>query len=110
MILYTIPVVELWIYISGNQISSTLCTVKVTGELSIPVAKKAKPDANRVECSFAMDVGQGQYCKVKTDDLITGDCTKENEYGFKKGKPCILIKLNKIYGWKPEPQEVKILT
>ena len=85
-------------------------TVKVTGELSIPVAKKAKPDANRVECSFAMEVGQGQYCKVKTDDLITGDCTKENNYGFEKGKPCILVKLNKIYGWKPEPYKVKIVT
>jgi len=73
------------------------------------IDKEAKPNANRVECSFAMDVGQGQYCKVKTDELITGDCTKKNNYGFKEGKPCILIKLNKIYGWKPEPTEVKDL-
>jgi len=69
------------------------------------IDKEPKPDANRVECSFDMDVGQGQYCKVKTDELITGDCTKEKNYGFDVGKPCILIKLNKIYGWKPEPSQ-----
>jgi len=73
------------------------------------VDKEAKPDANRVECSFAMKVGEGQYCKVKTDDLITGACTKENKYGYEKGTPCILIKLNKIYGWKPEPADAAAL-
>ena len=61
-----------------------------------------------MECSFKMEVGQGQYCKVKTADLITGACTKEKNYGFDVGKPCILIKLNKIYGWKPEPSKVYI--
>jgi len=29
-------------------------------------------------------------------------CTKENNFGYKHGKPCVLIKLNKIYNWKPE--------
>lgn len=73
------------------------------------VDKKPKPDANHVECSFDMEVGQGQYCQVKVDDLITGDCTEEKHYGYDVGKPCILIKLNKIYGWKPEPYEAATL-
>ena len=73
-----------------------LCTVKVTGELSIPVATKAKPDANRVECSFAMDVGQGQYCKVKANDLMKESCTHETNYGFETGTPCLLLKLNRV--------------
>jgi sodium/potassium-transporting ATPase subunit beta len=29
-------------------------------------------------------------------------CTKERNYEFDKSKPCILLKLNKIYDWKPE--------
>ncbi|CAF0822034.1 unnamed protein product [Didymodactylos carnosus] len=30
-------------------------------------------------------------------------CSDENKYGFAEEKPCVLIKLNKIYGWTPEP-------
>ncbi|XP_040583159.1 sodium/potassium-transporting ATPase subunit beta [Lepeophtheirus salmonis] len=30
-------------------------------------------------------------------------CIEEENFGFSFGKPCILIKLNKIYGWNPEP-------
>ena len=29
-------------------------------------------------------------------------CTKERNYEFDKSKPCVLLKLNKIYNWKPE--------
>ena len=35
--------------------------------------------------------------------MFQGDCTLENNYGYKEGKPCILLKLNRIYGWNPEP-------
>jgi len=35
-------------------------------------------------------------------------CTYQNQFGYMEGgKPCVLIKLNKIYGWKPEPFGVK---
>lgn len=30
-----------------------------------------------------------------------GACTKENDFGYGQGKPCFIIKLNKIIGWKP---------
>ncbi|GBL96238.1 Sodium/potassium-transporting ATPase subunit beta-2 [Araneus ventricosus] len=29
-------------------------------------------------------------------------CTSERQFGYLEGKPCVLIKLNKIYGWIPE--------
>jgi sodium/potassium-transporting ATPase subunit beta len=32
-----------------------------------------------------------------------GDCTPEKEYGFASGKPCVLVKMNKIYGFEPKP-------
>jgi hypothetical protein len=25
-----------------------------------------------------------------------GDCTSENQYGYTKGKPCVLVKMNKV--------------
>lgn len=36
------------------------------------------------------------------DRSSLGDCTKENGFGFAAGKPCILLKLNKIYGVEHE--------
>ena len=38
-----------------------------------------------------------------------GNCTKENKFGFRDGRPCILIKLNKIFGWEPIPYEERYL-
>ena len=46
-------------------------------------------------------------CKINQEELFRGPCTSENNYGFRDGKPCILIKLNKIYKWKPEPYETE---
>ena len=37
-----------------------------------------------------------QLCKINEDEIFQGDCTKDNHYGFKKGKPCIAIKLNRV--------------
>merc|ERR1719295_1882584 len=32
-------------------------------------------------------------------------CTLEKKYGFDTGTPCLLLKLNRIYGWEPQPYE-----
>ncbi len=60
------------------------------------IGKKPKPNANHVECSFDNMPGEDQFCQVKTSELITGPCTEDNHFGFDQGKPCILIKLNKV--------------
>ena len=60
------------------------------------IGKKPRPNANHVECSFDNMPGEDQFCQVKTSELITGPCTEENHFGFDQGKPCILIKLNKV--------------
>ena len=30
-------------------------------------------------------------------------CITEEHYGYYHGKPCLLLKLNRIYGWRPQP-------
>ena len=30
-------------------------------------------------------------------------CISEEHYGYYHGKPCLLLKLNRIYGWRPVP-------
>jgi len=37
-------------------------------------------------------------------------CTTENKYGYAQGKPCIFLKLNKIYNWEPQVYDAPIPT
>lgn len=41
-------------------------------------------------------------CRVRAlpDDK---KCTADKSFGYLEAKPCVLVKLNKIYGWQPEP-------
>jgi sodium/potassium-transporting ATPase subunit beta len=68
-----------------------------------------KPSSNQIECSYKPEVlpGENQICKVQSEEMMTAPCNNDTAYGFKAGTPCILIKLNRIYGWEPEPYESK---
>ena len=42
---------------------------------------------------------------IRKEELTNlGDCSGEQDkdFGYSSGKPCIFLKLNKIYGWEPE--------
>jgi len=57
---------------------------------------------NSEECSEGMHVGNtGNFCKINNTAIFQDRCTPDMGYGFDVGRPCILIKLNKIYGWEP---------
>lgn len=34
---------------------------------------------------------------------LNAPCLHEPDYGYKNGTPCVILKLNKIYNWIPEP-------
>lgn len=55
-------------------------------------------NAKNVDCSTT-DPAERESCKV--DLLAFAPCTAQNDFGFKEGKPCVFLKLNKIYEWKP---------
>jgi len=59
-----------------------------------------------VECPEGTKTSSG-FCKVNTEDIFQDRCTFNSSYGFREGKPCILIKLNKIYGWEPPVFEIE---
>ena len=44
---------------------------------------------DRASCLFDLNVG--------------GRCNANNEYGYGEGMPCFVLKLNRIYGWLPDP-------
>jgi len=62
-----------------------------------------------IECGpFATNKpGKKQICRINREELFQGDCTYNNSYGYKQGNPCILLKLNRIYGWTPEPYSLE---
>lgn len=39
--------------------------------------------------------------------VIPNECSESQNYSYHLGKPCILIKLNRIYDWKPEPYTIR---
>lgn len=53
-----------------------------------------------VDCSKERPTA-GKVCKVDTKNAF-GPCNKNNNYGFLEKKPCIFLKLNKIFSWLPE--------
>lgn len=64
------------------------------------IDKRTKAKTKKVDCEAAAP-GANQLCIINRDKLFKGDCTHENNYGFKEGRPCIAIKVNKIYDWLP---------
>lgn len=47
------------------------------------------------------DRNKGKACRFQIDSLGK-NCTWQRDYGYDDGKPCILLKLTKIFGWEPE--------
>lgn len=47
--------------------------------------------------------GERKVCRFRLDWL--GNCSglQDDSYGYKDGKPCIIIKLNRVLGFKPKP-------
>jgi len=57
--------------------------------------------AHFTTCSFDKGPSKDQACKFDIKDL-GNDCTKSQQYGYALGRPCIILKLNRIYGWTPD--------
>lgn len=43
-----------------------------------------------------------QPCKFDYTDALGNNCTKKLGYGLKNSQPCVLLRMNKVYGWVPE--------
>jgi len=61
-------------------------------------------------CTFENDerANANEYC---TNDMtnMNPKCSESNGYGYFEGKPCVLIKLNKIYEFVPHPMSLENL-
>lgn len=54
---------------------------------------------------FNNERGERKVCRFKLEWL--GNCSGINDetYGYRDGKPCVLIKLNRVLGFKPKASQ-----
>lgn len=64
---------------------------------------KSDGQDNVVDCDNSVpDPVKKEVCDFDLANLGSA-CTEENDYGYKNGTPCVLLKVNKVYGWQPIP-------
>lgn len=44
----------------------------------------------------------GKFCFFDVKK-ISNNCSRDSNFGYQRGDPCVLIKLNRIFNWTPEP-------
>lgn len=52
-------------------------------------------------CTTDQTTTEDLVCYFSIPSGLNQSCSSERQFGYPEGKPCVLIKLNRIYGWKP---------
>lgn len=63
------------------------------------LAFNPKDNITRVDCKNNTPKDK-KPCEVKLNAFQP--CTKEKKFGYEEGRPCIFLKLNKIFNWIPD--------
>lgn len=58
------------------------------------------------DCSTYGNRDPSKFCPFDPRN-IPNECSEAQNYSYHLGKPCVLVKLNRIYGWKPEPYSMR---
>ncbi|KAK7865071.1 hypothetical protein R5R35_008414 [Gryllus longicercus] len=70
-----------------------------TNQLDVFLKEYTEENPNRVHCDFGEEAPPGKICDV--DITSFHNCTSATEFGYARAQPCIFLKLNKIFNWRP---------
>lgn len=56
---------------------------------------------NLVNCDGKRKRDDNEAC-IFDPVLLGPDCQKKDQFGYSQGKPCVIIKMNKMINWRPE--------
>lgn len=69
--------------------------------------KKDKPGARYRDCGpGSTDSDPTKVCQFDWDTQLP-NCLPENQFGYTVGRPCVILKLNRIFGWLPDPLDAE---
>lgn len=71
-------------------------------ELESGAGQHAQGDCN----SYGGERDPSKFCPFELR-VIPNECSESQNFSYHLGKPCILVKINRIYGWKPEPYTMR---
>jgi len=68
----------------------------------------ANAGASQTKCQWSRPpLNKDEACEFNiewlSDPRSDIKCISEEHYGYSHGKPCLLLKLNRVYGWLPQP-------
>lgn len=72
----------------------------VTKLIALVDSYDTKKSGSLVECSDTVRPTKDQSCIFPKEFT---HCNKNNKFGYNLGQPCVLLKLNKVLGWTPQP-------
>lgn len=64
-------------------------------------SKKLTQSSVKHDCHSERD--SDSFCPFTSNLAQSSPCTVAQNFSYHLGTPCVLIKLNRIYGWKPQP-------
>ncbi|KAI4465669.1 sodium/potassium-dependent atpase beta subunit [Holotrichia oblita] len=88
-------------YKSNDQSNVAYWVDELNNFLKIYEDTKANHGSNFVSCEQGVSPEEGKVCEM---EKVTQICMPENNFNYNStdGGPCIFLKLNKIFGWKPQ--------
>lgn len=66
------------------------------------VLKTYKEEKKGVPCGYDTERPTGKSCAVNYTAL-TEECNEGNSFGYADEQPCVLMRLNRIFNWEPQP-------
>ncbi|KAL7064872.1 hypothetical protein AAHC03_04786 [Spirometra sp. Aus1] len=102
--LSTLPLIDIYTSLISFVANQPQSIDAVTSQLrafllSYQLPSKALELSDCSKASHALDINRPCYFDLNR----LGPCNIWNAYGFEDDNPCILLKINRIYGWVPDP-------